>query len=133
MSATIVAENVTAFQVDFFPNPAALSNTTLPMGNLTLTTTQWPYPNPSRPTTYAGYMAIVENAIDGVYGVTGATKTTGISPWTRMYAGLFRIAIETRSPTARAQGLASAGRTYVHRTQTLMVYPRNFGVDRVSS
>jgi prepilin-type N-terminal cleavage/methylation domain-containing protein len=112
-TVNIVAENVTSFQVDFTLD------------------TQFPG---VRNTTYANTLANIDAAILRVYGRGGETTNISDPLWFRKYPGLFRITIETRSPMARAEGTGSAVvRQYKYRTQVLMLYPRNFGVDRSMS
>ena len=103
----VIAENIDGFRVDLSFDGGA----------------NW------RRTGAANWDAIVNNISTALVplGVTGVPARNTTNPlWFRTYPFLIRMDIVSRSaaPKAAAGAITAA---YVHRTQTLMVSPRNFG------
>ena len=107
-SAVVLAENVTGFRVDF-----SLDG-------------QWPG---IRGEDYPSTLGNLNRAIQARYGRSEAA-TNPLDPlWFRHYPGVVRLTLETRSPVARARG-ATSRRCFHYETQSFVLTPRNFGLDR---
>jgi hypothetical protein len=106
-SREVVAENVTGFRVDF-----TLDNRFPGIRGRDLAETS------SR--LQAGLAARGRRAGEGALA--------GDPFWFRKWGGLVQVAIETRSAVPRDAG--TAGRRFHYRSQTLLLRPRNFGLER---
>ena len=78
----------------------------------------------------ANWNAIVANISANTPGGKSVKPRDPTNPlWFRTFPFLLRMDVTSRSAAPRAESATTAGQAaYVHRTQTLMVSPRNFGL-----
>jgi type II secretory pathway pseudopilin PulG len=113
-TATIIAQNVTGFTVDLSFNGA--------------------FPG-VRGATWATTVANINTAVNTIYGKAGAATNAMDPLWFRNYPATLSMQIETRNALPRTEYIdptrsTTLQRQFLYRTQTLMLTPRNFGLDR---
>jgi len=104
----VVAENVTGFRVDF-----TLDNR---------------FPG-IRGVDFAETSSRLQAGIAAQGRRVGEAALAGDPFWFRKCGGLVQVSMETRSPVPRDDG-PGAARHFRYRSQTLLLRPRNFGLER---
>ena len=105
----VVAENVTGFRVDF-----TLDNR---------------FPG-IRGADFAETSSRLQAGLGARGRRAGDAALAGDPFWFRKCGGLVQVSMETRSPVPRDDGPGTAGRHFRYRSQTLLLRPRNFGLER---
>jgi type II secretory pathway pseudopilin PulG len=113
-TATIIAQNVTGFTVDLSFNGA--------------------FPG-VRGATWATTVTNINTAVNTIYAKAGAATNANDPLWFRNYPATISLQIETRNALPRTEYVdptrsTTLQRQFLYRTQTLMLTPRNFGLDR---